>query len=635
MEQATLKLVKTQKPKKEKKFNGFKTLYLINLKRLIRNKGILATSIISMIITLIFSLTVANTMKSPETAMEIGLIMLSIGFIIQIFFFILFMIIMSTELIKKQMLDGIQNIETRSGMKFKTSFLLRWLVFITFVGGVWAINTLITILTSSSVLFKFDLISGIIFGTCIFYLFLVFFWTPIIFFITIICSIAWSVMLNIFITLVLVFSGMISSIPMLFSNDQIRNNTMVMNLNLRLEIANSFYNTFKDDENINFIFNDNEMNNQTSKFSAAINSNKSLKTQNINVTDLYYYNLISNDNIKDKRDVQILERSLYGGKPNLKYSYNSEDASVTPKNVLSGTDIFEKILNPIYEEVLKGMKSDNNKPPVSKPAYMGGFINKRETSQGFHDLAPLSKWLSKQEDTKKYASLLKWVEKIYSNYSFTLTATRPYGSYSSGSGTYEPYIFASKFISNNNQENFDDEINTEANRVYKRYPELMIINDIITETWLNTMMSRTELYRNTMYGSSSGSSFKQDEVYSTYQEWVNKSILKNNLNIFQHFSIMYGQLFGKAMNKDLIFSNSILAYSGITTGYSNYQDLNKVDIRNRSSQDQNKPLEPIFKDVKLKKKFGFSAPLAYLMYLLVSFAMMYLVYLLWSRRSKI
>ncbi|WP_339021063.1 hypothetical protein [Spiroplasma endosymbiont of Atherix ibis] len=159
----------------------------------------------------------------------------------------------------------------------------------------------------------------------------------------------------------------------------------------------------------------------------------------------------------------------------------------------------------------------------------------------------------------------------------------------------------------------------------------MIINDIITETWLNTMMSKTELYRS----SSTSTMFKQDEVYSTYQQWVNSSILKNNLNIFQHFSIMYGQLFGKAMNKDLIFSNSLLSYSGITTGFSNYEDLNKVDIRNRSDQDQNKPLEPIFKDLVLKKKMGFSTLLDYLMYLLISFAMMYLVYLLWSRKSKI
>ncbi|WP_339021061.1 hypothetical protein [Spiroplasma endosymbiont of Atherix ibis] len=396
MEKTTLNLVKLKKPKKENKFNGFKTLYLINLKRLIRNKGILATSIMSIIITLIFSWVTAGTAKNPYTIMSFGLIMLSIGYIIQVFFFILFMIIMSTELIKKQMLDGIQNIETRSGMKFKSTFLLRLLVFITFTAGLWGINTLITILTSSSVLFKFDLILGIIFSTCIFYLFLIFFGTPIIFFITIICSIAWSVMLNIFISLILVFSGMISSISILFDNDQLNNNKLVMNLNLKLEIANSFYNTFKDDENINFVFNDlDQNNNQQSNFSKAINDNGSLKTKKINVTDFYYYNLVSKKNIVEAKDISILEKSLYGGKPNLKYSYDNENLAFAPKNVLSGTEIFEKILNPIYQEILNGMKP-NNKPPVSKPGYMGGFINKNDNSQEFHDLTPLSKWLSKQ-----------------------------------------------------------------------------------------------------------------------------------------------------------------------------------------------------------------------------------------------
>ncbi|WP_339034329.1 hypothetical protein [Spiroplasma endosymbiont of Cantharis rufa] len=619
--------IEVSKIKKPKEFNGFRTLFLINLKRLIRNRAILSTAIISIIVTFIFSSTAASFLKTPMDAVNTGVIFVSISFICEVFFFIVFMIIISTELIKKQMQDGIQNIETRSGIKFQKSFLLRWFVFITFVGGVALINSAIKIIISSSIVFKFDLISGIILSNCVFYFFLTIAWSPIVFLITIICSIAWSVMLNIMIAMILCLSSMFTSIPSIIEFSKPLNYVSVMKTNLKINISKSFYESFKDDEAVNSIFIDTKVNQENSIFLSDVQKNLNLET--LNAEDISYYNL-SNLSKQEGKPYSNLMNALYGGAPNLYYEEDEEIETdeIKPVQILQNTEIF-KILDEIYQTVYEGMKSDNNKPTISNPGYQGGYLKSDYQSETeFHNLSPLIKWLKKQEATKKYSSLLNWTNSIYSKYVFALLATRDNFEGSS-------YVFASNFSHlSNSIINNDIEENNEMYKVYLRYPELIIINNIITESWLNNMFWRGELY-NADYVSSASekNKFKNpQEAYKAYQSWANESILKNNINIFQHFSTMHSQLFGSSLNKDLMFSSSVLSYSGITTGYSNYEDLARYDLRKNEGNDA---LSPIFSKVNLKKKVGYNVPVIYLIYLLISFGLNYLAYLIWSRKSKI
>ncbi|WP_339029790.1 hypothetical protein [Spiroplasma endosymbiont of Cantharis nigra] len=620
--------IKASKSKKVKEFNGFRTLFLINLKRLIRNKAVLSTAIISIIVTFIFSSSTAGLLKTPFNAITIGVIFVSISFICEVFFFIVFMVIISTELIKKQMQDGIQNIETRSGIKFQKSFLLRWFVFISFVGGVAVINSIIKIIISSSIVFKFDLISGIILSNCIFYFFLTIAWSPIVFLVTIICSIAWSVMLNIMIAMILCLSSMFTSIPSIIEFSKPINNISVMKTNLKINISKSFYETFKNDESVNSIFVDSVDNQNNSIFLSEVQKNLNIET--LNAQDINYYKLLKLGK-EQGQTYNTLMAALYGGAPSVYFQEDEEIETdeIKPIPVLQNTEIF-KILDEIYQTIYQGMKSDNNKPTISSPGYQGSYIDfDYESEFKFHNLSPLIKWLKKQETTKKYSSLLNWTNSIYSKYVFALSATRDLFDDST-------YVFASNFshlstsISNN-----DIEENDEIYKVYLRYPELLIINNIITEAWLNNMFWRGELYNAdwTSGSAEDGNMFKTPyEAYDTYQNWTNESILKNNINIFQHFSSMHSQLFGSSLNKDLMFSASVLSYTGITTGYSNYTDLAKYDLRENKG---NEPLSPIFSKVNLKKKIGYNVPVIYMIYLLLSFGLNYLAYLIWSGKSKI
>ncbi|AGR41811.1 ABC transporter permease [Spiroplasma diminutum] len=616
----------------ENKFNGFKTLYLINLKRLIRNKAVITMTIISLVVTFIMSSLVASFMKDPSNAESIGTIMISITYICEIFFFIIFMIILSTELIKKQLLEGIQNIEIRSGVSFKKSFLLRWYVFMTFVFSLALLNAILKISLTSTIIFKFDLTSFAILSSCIFFFFIGFVWTPVVFAITILCSMTWSIMLNVFITLILVFSGMASSVEKSINYDNTANNEMVMKTNLKAAISSSFYKNMKNDVNVNKIFNDNDESGE-SKLGNQLQKNASgipiIDDNEIKSTSIYFYenpNFVNND-IKI-----IYQNSLYSGLFNVKYEL--DEKIYAP---LENTEIFN-LLNEIFMTVKDGMESNNNKPPLSLPGYNGGYMDRYGYDSKFHDLEPLIKWLSKQEKTKQYKNLLNWVNNLYSKYKFALINNKYYNYYDSNGKdqTYQPLLIISDFnLKGSSDWNpLEDPINKEINKVYKRYPELRIINNLVTEAWIGSMVWRAEYKYSDRYNpSSSYSSFNNpQETYENYQKWTNKSIIGNSLNIFNHFSIINSQLIGNNLNKDLLFKQSFLSYTGITTGYSNLSDLAKVDSR---LLEGNQELKPIFETVKLKKKSGFLVPVAFLMYILISTGFMYLIFLLWAKKAKI
>ncbi|AUM62355.1 hypothetical protein [Spiroplasma monobiae] len=594
-------------------FNGFRTLYLINLKRLVRNKAVIAMAIISLLVTLTMTSIVSSTMNSPDGASSIGLIIVSVQFICEIFFFIVFMIILSSELIKKQLLEGIQNIEIRSGMSYKKSFLLRWYVFMTFTMALALANSLLKIALSTNIVFQFNSLSLVIISTCIFFFFIGFVWTPVVFLITIICSIAWSIMLNVFITMLLVFSGMISSMGTLFEYQKTENNTLVARTNLKLEIGNSFYKTVKDDQTSEikalFIDEDDEGNSILQK---QLNNNLIVAGMegNLKSTSIYFDYSFRNP---------YYNAALWGGAFNIKGN-PKDGAQSNEYNPIIDTSIYY-LLNDLFETVEKGMKSDNNKPPLSLPGYMGGFMDEYGSDSKFHDISPLLNWLAKQEQTKKYKTLLKWVDGFYSKYKFIIPSNK-------NLRTEEPFIFISDFRNSNYL--LQEDQNKEIYKVYKRYPEMLIINNIITESWISSMVSKAEL---TYRGNSWNSTFKDPkEAYENYQEWTNGSILKNNLNIFQHFSTIHSQLFGSNTIKDMLFKDSLFGYTGITTGYKNLIDLASVDAR---EMENNSPLKPIFESVKLEKNNGFLVPIAFLIYLLIGTGSMYLIYLLWSRKSKI
>ncbi|WP_338985286.1 hypothetical protein [Spiroplasma endosymbiont of Diplazon laetatorius] len=631
-----LKKIKKQKSSKNKsldnKFNGFKTLYLINLKRLIRNKAIIAMAILSLLVTLTMSTIVSKSMKNPEDASSLGIIIVSVQFICEVFFFIVFMIILSSELIKKQLLEGIQNIEIRSGMSRSKSFLLRFYVFITFTMALALANAVLKIALSTEVVFQFNALSLVILSTSLFFFFIGIVWTPVVFLITIICSIAWSVMLNIFITMILVMSGMFSSMDALLDNYKMDNYKMVQKTNLKLSIGNSFYQTLKNesDDSIKALFNDDdgEGNSLISK-----NLNKNLIDAKLNEenkykfksTSIYYLeNIINNGGSSNSQEfIEIkksFEASLYGGIFNVNYKNDKTSDIYKP---LLNTSIYN-VLNEIFETVEAGMKTDDNKPPLSLPGYNGGYMHEYGYDSKFHNISPLLNWIIKQPDTKKYKKLLNWVDSFYSKYKFVI----PSNKY-----TYDknkPFIFKSNFSDNNYFLNEDE--NKEIQKVYKRYPELMIINEIIAESWIASMVSRAELGYSG-YNPGYGKEFKDaNQTYAQYQEWTNQSIMKNNLNIFQHFSTIHSQLLGSNEVKDILFKDSLFGYTGLTTGYKNIEDLSVVDAR-EFKDDQ--PLTPVFEKVQLQKKSGFLVSVAMIIYLLIGTAGMYLIYLLWSRKSKI
>ncbi|AGR40811.1 ABC transporter permease [Spiroplasma taiwanense] len=629
---------------KLQKKNGIRILYLINLKRIISNKGIIATSLVFLIIALIFNIICSSFLKRNDTV-EIGIIVLSIGFFFELFTFVIFLTIASVDLIKKQMLDGIQHIETRSGIPMWKSFLLRYLVFLTITEGIAFLNLFISVIVNSAFIWKFNLISTITWSKLFFYILFILIWTPIVFLVTTICSISGSVILNIFLGIIIIMSSFFSSmVSSLFSPDEMQNSIYVMKKNLKLDITNSFYNSLKNDQNINEIFNDVGVNEKSLIFNKLNDKFIALNLTNFNLSELSYLSVKSNlndTNFQSKKT--LIKYSLYGGMPNISLNpyieYLEENTNLAARMenetfLLEGIPIFN-ILNDIYNTVNANMKSDNNKPPVNKPGYIGGVIiqkNQYESKATLHDLKPIIEWLTEQETTSKYSLLLDWVLKAYNTYADSLSLEGTKYS-SSDEESIFPIFFAENFDWKKTfpeEINIENDYNNQLSKVYKRYPELLILNWFTTQSWLNTMTSMASLKK--ISWSQENNYANEEETYRNYQILANNSILKNNINIFQYFGTLYLNLFGSGFKRDYLLSNSPIMYSGLTSGYKNYLDLAKVDLRKNQN---NNPLTPIFNEISLKRKFGSSPWLAYLSYFIFSIILIWLAYLAYKRKSRI
>ncbi|QGS51556.1 hypothetical protein [Spiroplasma tabanidicola] len=293
------------------------------------------------------------------------------------------------------------------------------------------------------------------------------------------------------------------------------------------------------------------------------------KIINSNPNNSGSFNEYSKDNLNTK--IALKENNLE--------SIRFKASTVSQKTVLSGLEI-NNVLNEIYNKVAESIFTEDQ-APVSYPGYQGGlFIDPvdeqlKSINQSFLDIDSLSKWLEKK--LPDYSNLLKYINSQYNNYNEILFNRSKWTSSQTGDSFNDneaQSIF--RVPANTGTDLYSINGQTDSNLlVYKRYPELMMINNLIIQNWINTMTYSTEFLRilgNLNFEDSLGI----DEAQNSLQNYMKDFVKMNQLNLFNHFWIMYEGLIYDSAYGDALFTNTYeLASKGVNNSIENFVDYAK------------------------------------------------------------
>ncbi|WP_339021058.1 hypothetical protein [Spiroplasma endosymbiont of Atherix ibis] len=135
--------------------------------------------------------------------------------------------------------------------------------------------------------------------------------------------------------------------------------------------------------------------------------------------------------------------------------------------------------------------------------------------------------------------------------------------------------------------------------VYKKFPELTIINQLIINLWRDSMEF------------SIGDSI-EESLYNYHDSTVKSNTLKTDL--FRHFAAMSSGLFSQVLLNDSYNTESTIFYQGQFLNISNIFDFENYNSENKTPGSQ---MEPVYEKVQIKKRVVFMIPLAYAMYFIL------------------
>ncbi|QBQ07325.1 ABC transporter permease [Spiroplasma gladiatoris] len=616
---------------KKPKLEGVGLLFLITVRKSFSAKASKGTGITFLVLSFIFTLVTALTNKGFKIDATISVIAPTIGYIFIVFFYVVFLTILVVSLFKVPIMEGIQQIETRAGVSLFKSFLIRYFSYITVTYSYLIINLIFAAILSTTFSNQPLAEAILLYSPVLFLMLFTLIWFPVLCLISLISSVAMGTFGNIFLGAILsllpFISGMANLVTSNSSETQLSSAAKAQTA--RLVFANDFYKKFINDSAVKQIFEEEEN-------SKNILETISKNLQVVNINDLSLDTLSSSlikefvtvneaggglqKSVRYKPVIEALIKALYLGQFNLDvdtaandfkkeldelnndksnnggnnndYNYNQnsikqsiETPLIETNTVFSGLGI-NTILESFYKEVYENMFTANE-APVSYPGYSGSiFIGKnnrtgKEVEKEFLDISDLVKWLSNK--LPQYKSLLSYVSSQYKNYNEILF--NRVNTSNDGGTTYSNNTQNSIFKTPGNIEDSFYSFqsystkNSEVLTLYKRYPELMMINNLITQNWVNTMSYSTDFLKAIRSASSSISSDEKMTAESGIEyiaSKANKEVSSSQINIINHFYIFYQGLIGNHSYGDAFFTNKdLIANRSLTTKISNFKSYSK------------------------------------------------------------
>ncbi|ASP27872.1 hypothetical protein SCORR_v1c00970 [Spiroplasma corruscae] len=611
------------KPKNKTKLNKdhskIITLFLINLKRVIVNKGIIAMACLFLIFSFIFTISISSNFNSSDLAIII------VKFIVQTFFFVIFLTLLINDLFKKQMTDGVQIIEIRSGIKLKNSFIMRFLLYILIAFVICFANMIITMILKPGVLFSTSISSKVLWSTIFFYFMFTIIWAPILIAINISLGAAGSVVLNIFIGTIMIFTQLISTfLIQTFTNNYNYQVTMSPSWTTRIKMSYDFYTTFKGDELVKGWFDD--------KFMTIISENVNNSYQNAkegtdedNYSDTNELNYVFsfdkwasllnnsyNSNKPSASKESSLLFNLFAGRVN--YAVNYVD---TPLRLLENTKIFN-LMNSVFEVVNKNFLSNDNRAPYDNANKKAFFENGGSNDI---DLKKFINYLKTQNELKNYINLFDWILNTYNNYSESIDSAFQ-TLYSITLQTLQlTYLKSSDWRSYIEYDSENEKwinYNNRVGEVYNRYPELILINYMVLNNFTNSVKIDVN----------NGNSLS--EILNANDSSSTETNLILTLNPFTHFISLFTNSFTDPITNDLYQASYNFAWIGPRKPIINTSELSDFDSKNRSGD-----ISPIYENYTPEYKSLFSITGTYIFYLLFSIFLDYMAYLIFKKVSRV
>ncbi|QEH62020.1 hypothetical protein SCHIN_v1c08250 [Spiroplasma chinense] len=561
-------------------------IYRLNLKLALRNKGIIATGCVFVLMSLLFVFIMTLMGKNLTESFVNFNMMKGIYYLIVGFFFTIFLTLISFFFFKKQKDDGVHNIELRAGIKTWISYLYRYSQAIIIAYIYVTINLLLSAVIAGPAGLVGSLFSRGIMIICAFYYFLPLAYFPIVALVTMICSAAIGILFNILIALCVFFYPFTMGLTQSIVSGEEKGES-ISRLNLGLSAGAEFYNTFKDDVNLKNIFTDKEYAEKISTLSSG--SGKG-----------------------------IWGKNLYAGQINYSLS-NPED------NFYYGTEILN-VFNKI-EQQSKNISSYIDYLTLKNKNW--GVVSSGYSSKPFTiDIKPQINNLKKS--LPEYASLFDF---IYEKYA---VETPMYfagvsGSYSSGyfeisSNLDELFSRASLTWNQEEPENNLD--------YYKEHPEVMLINAAISNYYRISVRSINAVEYLSNYDDSKDVT---NEVYiQRYENFFKSSNRSANLNFLNNFFLIF---FGG--DKDKFFNDyekgvSSFMHPAAPLHHFKTEVVEKI-VNNYPSTPTNNKTDDIsvFNGVDTTVKGGFSIPGAIIAWIAFGIVLGYLDLLVFNKKSRI
>ncbi|ALD66013.1 ABC transporter permease [Spiroplasma cantharicola] len=168
--------------------------------------------------------------------------------------------------------------------------------------------------------------------------------------------------------------------------------------------------------------------------------------------------------------------------------------------------------------------------------------------------------------------------------------------------------------------------NDEMAKVYKKFPELTIINALIINLWKEAM--EFDVVRPSGWYSSNSSI--DDGLYLYFNVAKKSNTLTTDIS--RHFAAMSTGLFSSRLLNDSYNSSGTIFYQGQFLNIKNIFDFENFSSENK---EQGKAMKPIYEKLKIKTSTSFIIPLAYFIYILIITPLGYVGYLAFNKKAKL
>ncbi|AHI52461.1 ABC-2 transporter permease [Spiroplasma culicicola] len=649
--------VKKQKEPRQKgekfikpiKFEGIWLLLWVNVKKAFTTKTIIAMGIVFLIISFIFTSISLPMIASGD---EVGKIISWIGYILTMFFYIIFLSLLAIILVKTPILEGITQIEIRAGVAIWKSYLIRFATYLLIAFAYCLVNMIIVFSYLPLAQNLKYLRMAFIISPPIFLFIFAIIWYPLITFIALICSQAMGIFTNIFVGAVVAVVPIINAVIPVFMGDFGEKNKDIQVKTVQLQLANDFYQSTINDENVKGIYEEDILS-QINKNIDQINKQHNTTTEDnicvirtLDLNSLITYDQTSEGNPSGcssaSNYLEYLERAFYLGEFNTNTTTNTEITNVFDNLYISQilSAMFDLVDEKLYE-VPVGHPGFNEAGIYYASSSQSWYDNSRSTN--YIDISVLVKWLAKQ--LPEYKNLLTTIEKQYNKYKEIMW---DYNSINDNYYLYSGKSYSYMKIAQNDFYKGVLELNNDAISVYKRHPELAIINNLIIQNWMNVYALNSSLQQSAWnednYGGSwNTTSLTNEEMFEKMQKRTTSQIISKYANPTHHISSMWNGLFGKNVMLDLLVSDSSMEMipRGVTKGVSNleefaqYSTWDYVKSAKASEIDPDRKMVPMFEKVTLKVNFGYNVSLIVFIYVLSSLGVNALVYLTYKKQARI